>query len=156
MLRQHAGVSAAALRTTAYTHGLGLRGLANLGNSCFVSCILQVTLHNPLLRNYYMAGLHAPAATGCALSKAARARDDARKAIGAPVEARVRSTDPWHPATIAARNADGSFDLVFLDDGRAEPRVPADAVRFPGADAEKTVCLGCAVNAVFQCVFFLL
>lgn len=38
--------------------GLGLRGLCNLGNSCFTSCVIQALVHNPLLRNYFLMGRH--------------------------------------------------------------------------------------------------
>ena len=44
--------------SSAYTMGLGLRGLYNLGNTCFTNCIVQPLIHNPLLRNYFLAGMH--------------------------------------------------------------------------------------------------
>jgi len=36
----------------------GLRGLINLGNTCFMSCIVQVLIHVPLLRDYFLSDRH--------------------------------------------------------------------------------------------------
>ncbi|KAJ6796036.1 ubiquitin carboxyl-terminal hydrolase 22-like [Iris pallida] len=37
---------------------LGLRGMNNLGNTCFMSSVLQALLHTPPLRDYFLSDLH--------------------------------------------------------------------------------------------------
>lgn len=37
---------------------IGLRGLINLGNTCFMNCIVQALMHTPMLRDYFLTEKH--------------------------------------------------------------------------------------------------
>ncbi|GFS54677.1 ubiquitin carboxyl-terminal hydrolase 22 [Nephila pilipes] len=37
---------------------IGLRGLTNMGNTCFMNCIIQVLVHTPMLRDYFLSDKH--------------------------------------------------------------------------------------------------
>uniref|UniRef100_A0AAR5PS03 Ubiquitin carboxyl-terminal hydrolase n=2 Tax=Dendroctonus ponderosae TaxID=77166 RepID=A0AAR5PS03_DENPD len=37
---------------------IGLRGLINLGNTCFMNCVVQAIMHTPLLRDYFLTKHH--------------------------------------------------------------------------------------------------
>lgn len=41
-----------------YQATTGLRGIYNMGATCFISVILQVLIHNPIVRNFFLAGGH--------------------------------------------------------------------------------------------------
>ncbi|KAJ8982851.1 hypothetical protein NQ317_002258, partial [Molorchus minor] len=37
---------------------IGLRGLINLGHTCFMNCVVQTLMHTPLLRDYFLTERH--------------------------------------------------------------------------------------------------
>jgi hypothetical protein len=54
--------------------------------------------------------------------------DEDELATGAPVEARFGGEEDWYPGTVRARNADGSYALLY-DDGDEEASVAPEHVR---------------------------
>ncbi|XP_065317846.1 ubiquitin carboxyl-terminal hydrolase 27-like isoform X3 [Gordionus sp. m RMFG-2023] len=60
--------------STFNSSSLGLRGLINLGNTCFMNCILQAFIHVPVFKCYFLNDLHSckmPDAKECLLCELA-------------------------------------------------------------------------------------
>ena len=58
MLKSHRKRKGFSTKAASVDSTLGLRGLINLGNTCFMSCIVQTLIHTPLLRDYFLSDRH--------------------------------------------------------------------------------------------------
>jgi len=58
LLKSHRKRKGFSTKSATVDSTLGLRGLINLGNTCFMSCIVQTLIHTPLLRDYFLSDRH--------------------------------------------------------------------------------------------------
>merc|ERR1711997_567469 len=58
LLKSHRKRKGFSTKAASVDSTVGLRGLINLGNTCFMSCIVQTLVHTPLLRDYFLSDRH--------------------------------------------------------------------------------------------------
>lgn len=63
----------------------GLRGLLNLGATCFMNSIVQALIHTPLLRDYFLAERHKCAKTVCLVCELARLFQEFYRGVHIPL-----------------------------------------------------------------------
>ncbi|KAJ2781603.1 hypothetical protein H4R18_002787 [Coemansia javaensis] len=124
-LREHGSVSPCA----------GVRGLYNLGATCYLSVVLQALVHNPLLRGWMLSDGHHPS----------RCRVGRRGWAGPPPP-----QPPPLPPGAAAANSDSDGEELLS--GRVGPPPPAAGAAAAAADAPPA-CMACELEAAFQAFF---
>eukprot|EP00730_Choanoeca_flexa_P015729 TRINITY_DN7288_c0_g1_i2.p1 TRINITY_DN7288_c0_g1~~TRINITY_DN7288_c0_g1_i2.p1 ORF type:complete len:602 (+),score=104.82 TRINITY_DN7288_c0_g1_i2:54-1859(+) len=142
---QHAIGPNMAVRSSLYTPGFGLRGLSNLGNTCFANSVVQCMLHNPILRNYFLSDLHRKS------SSCSRVHEPDMFEVGARVEALYGGGRKYFSGTIRRIESDQTYTIEY-DDNDVEDDVPRENIRSEVTN-QHVLCLACLLNDIFSSVY---
>lgn len=97
-----------------------LRGFCNMGATCFMSVIFQSLIHNPLVRNFFLAGGH-ERGVRCGVDPAAGAANGGGGVLGGGDDDTTASSTPAPGAAAGAKDSAASNCLACaLDDVFAE------------------------------------
>ncbi|KAJ1677911.1 hypothetical protein EV182_005186, partial [Spiromyces aspiralis] len=134
----------------------GLRGLRNLGATCYLSVVVQVLVHNPMFRNWMLNDGHFSKWCKVARSQAAIKQGS----NGASWFAGDKSNSSLGGGSDAATNRDAKSSQYFEEEeiisdsvalsGRIVRSVSYGCAANSGSDVKKNVCFTCELISIFN------
>ncbi|KAL7417112.1 hypothetical protein BDY24DRAFT_336151 [Mrakia frigida] len=129
----------------------GIRGILNLGQTCFLSVVLQTFLHNPLLRNHFLADRH----NRYICAETSAASDTKKDCMCCEMDrmfADFYSDDrsPWGPVTFLSSMWSSSSDLAgYAQQDAHEFFISALNQMHTNSHGSKLIDCSCPVHTTF-------